>query len=94
MNEKCIYRQSERCNHPKVNDSPQFPLDKNEECGDCLYRIEIQRHNMTTKAGNTLSFFYNPENDLLVVDLIHKNEKAGNEFVRMTLDEKKLLGHT
>lgn len=54
---------------------------------------DIQMHNITTKAGNTLSFFYNPENDLLVVDLIHKNEKSGNELVRMTLDEKKMLTH-
>lgn len=54
---------------------------------------EIQRHQITTRAGNTLSFFYNPENNLLVVDLIHKNELGGNEVVRMTLNEKKLLKH-
>lgn len=54
---------------------------------------EIQRHNMTTKSGNTLSVFYNPENNLLVVDLIHKNDEGGNELVRMTLSEKKLLAH-
>jgi hypothetical protein len=50
-------------------------------------------HNITTKAGNTLQIFYNPENSLLVVDLIHKDEKGGNEIVRMTLDEKRLLTH-
>ncbi len=54
---------------------------------------DIQRHSITTAKGNTLSFFYNPENDLLVVDLIHKNENGGNELVRKTLDEKKLLAH-
>ena len=46
---------------------------------------------ITTKAGNTLQVFYNPDNDLLVIDLIRKDEKGGNEIVRMTLDEKKLL---
>src|SRR5512136_1475597 len=53
----------------------------------------IQRHSITTKAGNTLSVFYNPENNLLVVDLIHKNELGGNELVRITLDEKRMLKH-
>lgn len=53
----------------------------------------IQRHGMTTKRGHTLSFFYNPDNDLLVVDIIHKNEEGGNELVRMTLDEDKMLSH-
>ena len=48
---------------------------------------------VTTKAGNTLQFFYNPENDLVVVDIIHKNERGGNEILRQTLDEKKLLAH-
>lgn len=53
----------------------------------------IHRHTVTTKAGNTLSFFYNPDNDLLVVDIIHKNEKGGNELIRKTLDERSLLKH-
>ena len=52
----------------------------------------IKRFNATTKAGNTLSFFYNPDNDLVVVDLTHKNERGGNEILRQTLDEKKLVG--
>ena len=50
-------------------------------------------HNITTKAGNTLQLFYNPENNLLVVDLIHKNEKGGTELLRKTLNEKTLLAH-
>jgi hypothetical protein len=54
----------------------------------------IQRHRVTTKAGNTLEFFYNPDNNLVVVDLIAANEKGGNELLRKTLDEKKLLKHT
>jgi hypothetical protein len=29
----------------------------------------------------------------LVVDIIAANEKGGNEIVRQTLDEKKLLAH-
>lgn len=51
------------------------------------------RLNIETKGGNTLQVFYNSENNLLVVDLIAKNEKGGNEIVRKTLDEKKLLAH-
>jgi len=53
----------------------------------------IKRFNVTTKAENTLSFFYNPDNDLLVVDLVHKKGDGGNEILRMTLDEKALLTH-
>lgn len=53
----------------------------------------IKRHYITTKAGNSLCIFYNPDNDLFCVDLTHKNEKGGNEIVRMTLDEKNLLKH-
>lgn len=54
----------------------------------------IQRCSITTKLGNTLSFFYNPENNLVVVDLVAANEKGGNELVRTTLDENLLLKHT
>jgi len=46
---------------------------------------------MTTAQGNTLSFFYNPDNNLVVVDLVRKDEKGGNELLRQTLDEKNLL---
>ena len=53
---------------------------------------KIARFNVTTKAGNTLSFFYNPDNNLVVVDLVHKNERGGNELLRQTLNEKKLVG--
>ena len=51
----------------------------------------ITQQYITTRGGNTLSVFYNPENDLLVVDLVHKDESHGNEIVRMTLNEEKLL---
>lgn len=53
--------------------------------------VGIHQNYVKTKGGNTLSFFYNPDNDLLVVDLVAKSERGGNEIVRMTLDEKKLL---
>ena len=52
----------------------------------------IQRINLTTKSGNTVEVFYNPENDLLVVDLM--NDNGGNELLRQTLNEEKLLEHT
>ena len=54
---------------------------------------QIERFNCTTKKGNILSFFYNPDNNLLVVDLVGKGEEGGNEIVRMKLNEKKLLQH-
>jgi len=55
--------------------------------------MKAQTLNITTKDGNTLQVFYNPDNDLLVVDLIHKSENGGNEIVRKKIDEKKLLAH-
>jgi len=53
----------------------------------------ITRANVTTKAGNSLQFFYNPENSLVVVDIVAANEKGGSELLRQTLNEKKLLSH-
>lgn len=53
---------------------------------------KIKTFRVTTKAGNTLEFFYNPENDLVVVDLTHKNCRGGRELLRQTLNEKKLIG--
>lgn len=55
--------------------------------------LAITRLNITTKQGNTLGVFYNPQNNLLVVDVVHQNEKGGNEIVRQTLNEGKLLSH-
>jgi len=55
--------------------------------------LKIEQHRITTKEGNYLSIFYNPNNDLLVVDLIDKAEEGGNELVRRTLNETKLLEH-
>jgi hypothetical protein len=44
-----------------------------------------------TFAGNRLEFFYNSNANLVVVDLISKNENGGNELFRKTLDEKSPL---
>lgn len=55
--------------------------------------MKTQTLHITTKNGNTLQVFYNPDNELLVVDIIHKNENGGSEIVRKTLNEKKLLAH-
>ena len=55
--------------------------------------MAIKTQTVITKAGNTLQFFYNPDNDLVVVDLIHKDEMVGNELFRKTLNEEDLLTH-
>ncbi|MGD0768114.1 MAG: hypothetical protein ABSB42_07965 [Tepidisphaeraceae bacterium] len=54
---------------------------------------QIERVTIQTAGGNTLELFYNPENNLLVVDLIAANECGGNEVVRMKLDETRMLSH-
>lgn len=53
----------------------------------------IERVQITTKAGNSIDVFYNPDTNLLVVDLCDKSGKGGNEITRRTLDETKLLEH-
>jgi hypothetical protein len=53
----------------------------------------IHRQSFDTTSGNRIAFFFNKETNLLVIDIIDKNERGGNELVRMTLDEKKLLNH-
>lgn len=52
----------------------------------------IFRASVPTKGGNTLQIFYNPDINLVVVDVA--NDTGGNEILRKTLDEKKLLAHT
>lgn len=54
---------------------------------------EIQRISLVTKNGNIIQVFYNPNNNLLVLDLFDKNDNGGNELLRLFLDEKKLLKH-
>lgn len=53
----------------------------------------IQRHSFVTANGNFLEFFYNPETNLVVVDLIASRQGGGNELFRRTIDETKLLEH-
>jgi hypothetical protein len=53
----------------------------------------IVRFGTATKAGNRLEFFYNPDNDLVVIDLISKHETGGKELLRVTLNEKVMLNH-
>lgn len=48
---------------------------------------------ITTKEGNYISVFYNPDNDLVILELVAKNEMDGNELFRQTLNEKALLQH-
>ena len=56
-------------------------------------KSDIKRVSVPTAEGNSLDVFYNPENNLLVIDLTHKSGKGGNEIIRMTLDEKSMLRH-
>jgi hypothetical protein len=49
---------------------------------------------LTTRSGNTIQLFHNADTGLVVVDLIAANERGGNEFVRMNIDEDKMLAHT
>ncbi len=46
---------------------------------------------INTKEGHTISVFYNQDTRLFVVDVVHRNEKGGNEIIRRILDFKKLL---
>lgn len=47
---------------------------------------DISRMRVKTKQGNYLDVFYNKKNDLFVADVIDKNFKGGNEFVRANLN--------
>ena len=46
-----------------------------------------------TRQGHTLQFFFNPETDLVVIDVIHKSDRGGNEILRQHIDYGKLLSH-
>lgn len=54
---------------------------------------DITTVNVTTKMGNTLQFFYNPTNSLVVVDLVNADATGGNEIFRQKINEKQLLKH-
>jgi len=56
-----------------------------------MSKFVIERKYIATRGGNVIQVFYNPENDLLVIDLV--NDDGGNELIRRTLDERVLLGH-
>jgi len=53
----------------------------------------ITRVLIPTAGGNELMVFYNPDNNLLVIDLIAFDEEGGNEIVRRYLNEPALLEH-
>ena len=53
--------------------------------------MNTQTIQLTTAKGNVIQLFFNNDTGLIVVDLIAANEQGGNEFVRMTIDEDKML---
>jgi hypothetical protein len=55
--------------------------------------MKIEHRYVETKNGNTLILFYNPDNDLVVLDLVDKEENGGHELLRRTINEKNLLKH-
>jgi hypothetical protein len=62
----------------------------NKICGDVKMN-KIKQFTCRTREGNTLVFFYNPENDLIVIDLVDKSENGGNEIYRRMINESELL---
>lgn len=56
-----------------------------------IRELGIQRTQIVTARDNVIQIFYNPSNDLLVVDLC--NDHGGNEILRMQLNEEALLEH-
>lgn len=53
----------------------------------------IHMFSVDTLKGNRLEFYFNAETNLVVVDLIHKNESGGNELVRLKFHEDEALVH-
>ncbi len=53
----------------------------------------IFRAYTSTKDGHAIEFFFSRETNLLVVDIVHKNARGGNEVLRRTLDPAALLAH-
>ena len=54
--------------------------------------MDIQRKQVITKNGHILELFYNPDNNLVVLDYIAENESGGNELYRGKL-KPSLLDH-
>jgi hypothetical protein len=48
---------------------------------------EIFRKSIRLKSGHSLDIFFNPENNLLVVDKNRKDGLGGNEFVRVDVSK-------
>ena len=46
---------------------------------------------VTTKEGNSLYVYFNPVNNVLMVDIVNKSKSKGKELVRMTVDENNML---
>ncbi|WP_157197102.1 hypothetical protein [Methanosarcina lacustris] len=55
---------------------------------------KIVRFSTETKQGNTLSFSFNTETNLLIINLIEKSGAAENEFIWRYVDENALLEET
>lgn len=53
--------------------------------------MNIHTYNFTLKSGHVLSVFFNEDTGLFVADMIHKNGRGGNEFVRMTIHPDKMV---
>lgn len=53
----------------------------------------ITRVLIPTSGGNEILVFYNPDNNLICVDLIAYDAQGGNEILRQYIDESELLGH-
>lgn len=51
-----------------------------------VYRVVV-----TTKEGNSLYVYFNPVNNVLMVDIVNKSKSKGKELVRMTVDENNML---
>lgn len=64
---------------------------KNERTGTTMIVEEVRIK--TRPEGHIINVFYNHDSKLLVIDVVHKGEKGGNEIMRKTLDFTKLLGH-
>jgi hypothetical protein len=54
---------------------------------------KITRVLIPTKDGNELLVFYNPEINLICIDLIDYEVDGGNEIFRKYLNEEELLEH-
>jgi len=52
---------------------------------------KVYREVVTTKEGNSLYVYFNPVNNVLMVDIVNKSKSKGKELVRMTVDENNML---